>query len=533
MPTVAQIRRIQFNDEEIGMGFNSESGLAIGSALEGFAVREDASAPGQTVSSSITIVTSHEELMSTLDMSFAEQGRYGFYSGSAKAKFSDSSNYNSTSTCLVARCIVQNPLKRGRDFRVKAPAQALLDANRFDEFRTAFGDSFVRGLQTGGEFYSVVRITSVSSTQQSSLAATLQGEANGLLASGSFKSAFASANQETTTRSEFVATMFQMAGSGASISPVAEIGEVIARFKSFPAIVAAAPVAYESEVATYDTLPLALPTPEEREDFLLALVDARDKKLRYIQTRNDLEFARNNPMFFEGLPSNNVLLSASKVYTRLINAVMDHAIKLSRGQMTPPRLFDPSALLPPIDEPEPVPLRRATILSANPLAIKGRAIADANLLVAALRASQPDGPLRTGFDIGMGVWLGNTADGPGKQAVGKALTPGEQVGFADAAAFSLQWNNNADFAAKGAVVAAKDPDVAAARAKARGTPPDGLAAALYWLGFDIATGIFGNPALGAQGNTLIGPGSEKIRATLGPDGRQGFNDSFPFNVVRR
>jgi hypothetical protein len=70
MPTVAQIRRIQFNDEEIGMGFNSESGLAIGSALEGFAVREDASAPGQTVSSSITIVTSHEELMSTLDMSF-------------------------------------------------------------------------------------------------------------------------------------------------------------------------------------------------------------------------------------------------------------------------------------------------------------------------------------------------------------------------------------------------------------------------------------------------------------------------------
>ena len=133
----------------------------------------------------------------------------------------------------------------------------------------------------------------------------------------------------------------------------------------------------------------------------------------------------------------------------------------------------------------------------------------------------------------MGVWLGNTADGPGKQAVGKALTPGEQVGFADAAAFSMQWNNNADFAAKGAAVAAKDPDVAAARAKARGTPPDGLSAALYWLGFDIATGIFGNPALGAQGNTLIGPGSERIRATLGPDGQQGFNDSLAFNVRRR
>ena len=86
MPKIDQVRQTHFNDEEIGMGFNSESGLAIGSALEGFAVREDAAAPGQKVSSSITIVTSHEELMSTLDMSFAAQGRYGFYSGSAKAQ---------------------------------------------------------------------------------------------------------------------------------------------------------------------------------------------------------------------------------------------------------------------------------------------------------------------------------------------------------------------------------------------------------------------------------------------------------------
>ena len=181
---------------------------------------------------------------------------------------------------------------------------------------------------------------------------------------------------------------------------------------------------------------------------------------------------------------------------------------------------------PPLSEPP-----NQDILSANTFAIKGRAIADANLLVAALRDSEPDGPQRTGFDIGMGAWLGHTADGAGKQALGKALTPAEQLGFADAAVFSLQWNNNTDFAARGAAIAATDPEVEAARAKARGTPPDGLRAAVYWLGFDIATGIFGNPALGAQGNTLIGPGSERIRATLGPDGQQGFNDSLAFTSV--
>lgn len=529
MPKIAQVRRTQFNDEEIGMGFNNESGLAIGNALEGFSVREDAAAPGQKVSSSITIVTSHEELMSTLDMSFAAQGRYGFYSGSAKAKFTDSSNFNSTSTFVVARCVVQNPLKRGRDFRVKAQAQALLDSNRFDDFTRAFGDSFVRGLQTGGEFYAVIRITSESTTKQSSLAASLQAEANGLVASGSFKAEFSSSDKETSTKSEFVATMFQMAGSGPSISPVAEIGEVLARFKSFPTIAAAAPVAYETELATYDTLPLPLPTPEEQEDFLLAMVDAREKKLRYIQTRNDLEFARTNPLFFESLPSSDLLLASSSTYTKLINATIDHAIKLSRGQMTTVRLFDPSGLIPPIVEPAPIPLRRAT----SPKARKGRAIADANPLVAAIRASEPDGPQRDGFDIGMGVWEGNTLDGPGKQAFAKSLTPDEQVGFADAATFSFQWNNNTDLAATGAAIATRDPEVAAARAAARGTPPAGLSAGLYWLGFDIATGLFGDPKLGALGSTLIGPGSEKIRATLGKDGQKGFNDSLSFNVVRR
>ncbi|WP_214324795.1 hypothetical protein [Nonomuraea sediminis] len=83
----------------------------------------------------------------------------------------------------------------------------------------AFGDSFVRGLQTGGEFYAVIRITSVSVSHQTSLAATLQAEANGLVASGSFKAAFEEANKSASTRSVYTATMFQKAGSGALISP--------------------------------------------------------------------------------------------------------------------------------------------------------------------------------------------------------------------------------------------------------------------------------------------------------------------------
>lgn len=342
------------------MGFNSESGLAVGTALEGFSVTENPTAPGGEVTASISIVNTHEELQESLSMSFEAQGRYGFYSGSAKTKFSESTKFNSTSTFLVARCIVENALRRGKNFAVTPGAKALLTPEGFDAFKNAFGDSFVRGLQTGGEFYAVIRITSISTSTQSELAATLQAEANGLVVGGSFKGAFTTANESASTRSEFAATMYQRAGTGTQIAPTVTIEDVIKRFQEFPAIAHANAAAYEVEVATYDTLPLPLPTPEEREDFLFALADARERKLRYIQTRNDLEFVRHHPEFFQDPPPAQTLDGAVQAYTTLINAVMAHAIKLSRGQINPPQVFDPALLSPPIAEPAPIPLMRLT-----------------------------------------------------------------------------------------------------------------------------------------------------------------------------
>ena len=55
----------------------------------------------------------------------------------------------------------------------------------------------------------------------------------------------------------------------------------------------------------------------------------------------------------------------------------------------------------------------------------------------------------------------------------------------------------------------------------------------YRLGFDIATGIFGDPAKGAQGNTATGPGSLGIRDALSVAGQKGFNALVAFHVSRR
>jgi hypothetical protein len=356
MSEIPQVRRLSFNDEEIGMGFNSKTGQAVGIALQGFTIQPNPTASGAEVASSISIISTHEELQESLGMSFEAQGRYGLVSGSAKAQFAEKTNYNSMSTFVVASVVVQNPLQRGKNFRVTADARQLLDSLQVEEFERAFGDSFVRGLQTGGEFYAVVRITSVSMAAQSELSAALQAEYNGLVAAGSFKAKFEQMSSSSNTKSEFTSIMYQKAGAGATISPTVTIEEVIHRFKKFPEIAAASSSAYETEVATYDTIPLPIPTPTEQEAFTEALSDARTKKLLFIQIRNDLELALRFPEFFKDPPSAEILTTAASQYTKLMNAVTLHAIKLSKGQINPPQFFDPSALNPPLVEPVLIPL---------------------------------------------------------------------------------------------------------------------------------------------------------------------------------
>jgi hypothetical protein len=361
---IAQVRVLMANNESIGMGFNSVSGLAVGTPfdVDNIIIEPDPSAPGQTVTSTITLINTHDELMESVGLSVDAAGRYGFFSAALKAQFADESAYNSTSTFLLAKVLVQNPFTRGRNFGLTPDATGILGVpgTGHDTFQTAFGDSFVRGLQTGGEFYAVIRITSISTSKERDLASTLEAEFNGLAASGSFQGAFNQANQEESTRSEFNAVMYQRAGTGEEIAPTLRVDDVLSRVKKFPTIVLAHPVAYETEVATYNTIPLPTPTPEEQADFAIDLSDAQGKKLHYVQTKNDLEFARANPEFFENLPAADVLRNAIEIYTQLANAVMQHGRDLANGSMNPPRLFDPGALDPPLIEPAPIPLTRVT-----------------------------------------------------------------------------------------------------------------------------------------------------------------------------
>ena len=76
-----------------------------------------------------------------------------------------------------------------------------------------------------------------------------------------------------------------------------------------------------------------------------------------------------------------------------------------------------------------------------------------------------------------------------------------------------------------------DPIVAEARRFYRSGPRTETDV-FYRLGFDIATGIFGDAVLGAQGNTATGPGSMKVRNALSAPARRGFDASVAFHLSR-
>jgi hypothetical protein len=63
----------------------------------------------------------------------------------------------------------------------------------------------------------------------------------------------------------------------------------------------------------------------------------------------------------------------------------------------------------------------------------------------------------------------------------------------------------------------------------RSTEADGF----YQQGFDVATGIFGDPALGSSGSTATGPWSLKIRSGLSPAGQRGFDASVKLHLSRK
>lgn len=344
----SQIVKIPYDDQEIGQGYNFETREAVGTGLSVSNISEDKIADGQRETITFNRVDTQDSLMESLGISTSLDVRYGLFSGGAKMDFANSHSVNSFSSYIAARCVVQNATKKGHGFETTPEAQALLNVNKKDDFKKAFGNMFVRSIKTGGELCIIVCITSVSEEIHSKLSASLSAEYNGLVASGTFKTDFNQAMEETHNQSEMHVFMYQAGGIGDKIAYTGQdAAEIIKRLKEFPQLVRDHPVGYEVEAATYDTIPIETPGIWTIEALDMVLKDCLAQKNRFLKALADLQFVSSNgALYFEDLPSQDELANMEAEYQRALNALMAHAIKVSTGQMSPPEVFIAPPLKP-------------------------------------------------------------------------------------------------------------------------------------------------------------------------------------------
>ncbi len=96
-----------------------------------------------------------------------------------------------------------------------------------------------------------------------------------------------------------------------------------------------------TELATYDTIPIPVPTEPELEAREIVLNDCLSQKLRFLKAISDLQMARelNAKHLFDNLPPDGVLDDMLRQYRVALNGLLAHSIKVATGQMVPPLEF--------------------------------------------------------------------------------------------------------------------------------------------------------------------------------------------------
>ena len=219
-----------------GMGVNLLNGQIAGKGVDPGAIISIEKAKGQEVSFNLVQIDSLEELYSSIGISVEASGHYGLFSAEGKFGYSNEVKFNSQSTFLLARCTVQNAFIQCEDALIKPDAGKLIEQGKLAPFQQRFGDGFVRGMQTGGEFHAVIAITSIDREEQTSIAASLRGKYGGLFASVQVDTSLDSKTKSKIAKAELRVSTFQKGGQGDDLSFTDDIEAVMARLKAFPKI---------------------------------------------------------------------------------------------------------------------------------------------------------------------------------------------------------------------------------------------------------------------------------------------------------
>jgi hypothetical protein len=271
-------------------------------------VRDVIAANGQEVLQRIELASSTLSLSKQLNISATTTLKFaGIASGSFKIDFINSFKQNSYSVYIFVNTKVKNRERLLDLSKSKLrPEAAQLYMNSSQDFIQQYGNSFVYGYTTGGEFLGILEIESSSSEDFQDIKSKLSGKGVFGSFSGSASASFQQALNEITQGYTINCSLMRTGSHGGILQNI-NAEELIQKALSFPTEVEndrGCP--YTVIVIPYEHIEHPIGAPLDVVQQAEVLEKLAELRLQFTKIQNDLEFAIAHNEQFPGVSINEL-----------------------------------------------------------------------------------------------------------------------------------------------------------------------------------------------------------------------------------
>ena len=275
-----------------GHGINVLTGDVLPSIAVNGSLTSIPEAHGQVVTSKFVRIDDISSLHTSLGIDVTADGSYAGFSGNAKVQFADTCNFNSHSTYILIHIEVKNAFLSMDDPVLTPDANELIRNQNQQQFRDRFGDVFITGISTGGEYFAIYQVSGTDEKVKEEAATAVHAAYEApLVADVHLGVTIDKLRESSQSHLEVRAFAFQSGGSDTSMAITPD--EIMAKARSFgPSVRDEFAVPYSMLPASYRALKLpddaanAIDLANQRE----ALADAWKMRNDLLVLKNDIDY---------------------------------------------------------------------------------------------------------------------------------------------------------------------------------------------------------------------------------------------------